>query len=133
VDPVVAEWRDVLFAAVGKPSPDLQLAGLVGLAECIFGRVEDDRCNLAAPLLPGGAADDPIAEDLVLPGALAEPNPTVVLDLAGGLQQDQARVGIGGVDPPAERLASQRGVILLGIVAEEREAEASLALEGAMA
>src|SRR5262245_55439592 len=74
-----------------------------------------------------------MAEEAVLPRVASEAAAAAMLDNASGLQQQQAAVRLDGVHAPAHHLASQAVVILLGVVAEQREAEAILALKGAMA
>ena len=64
----VAERRDVLLRAVGEGGLDPELAGLAGLGEGIFRRVDGDGSDVAAALVPGGALRDPLAEQLILPG-----------------------------------------------------------------
>ncbi len=54
-------------------------------------------------------------------------------DLAGGLEEQQAGVGVGEVDAPAVEVAGEGVVVLFGVVAEQGQAEAALALEGAVA
>src|SRR5436309_838855 len=57
---------------------------------------------------------------------------TPVGELPGGLEKEQATVGIERIDPPAQGLARQSGVVASGIGAEERETEAVLPLERSM-
>ena len=54
-------------------------------------------------------------------------------DLAGGLEEHEAGVGVDEVDAPAVEVVSERVVVLFGIVSEEGEAQAAFALEGAVA
>src|SRR5262249_48591207 len=76
---------------------------------------------------------DPFPEDLVLPGTRGEAPAAAVRRLPGGLEQEQAAVGIGRIDAAAEEIAGDRGVVLLRLVAEKRQAEAALALERTVA
>lgn len=89
--------------------------------------------HLARPLLPDRPGGDPFLEGLVLPRVDREPLAAAVLDLAAGLEQHQAPVGIDGVDAATQQVATQGVMVLLGIVAEQRQPEASLALERAVA
>src|SRR5262245_44439269 len=79
---------------------------------------------------PGG---DPGAEDAVLPGVFRDADAALVGHAAGGLEQQQGVVRVDRVEPAAEDLAGQGGEVPGGVVAEQRQAEAALALEGAVA
>ena len=128
----VAERRDVFLRAVAEGRLDAELAGQAGLGERIFGRVDPEGGDVAAALVPRGAVGDPLAEEVVCPGTFAETLLAAVLDLAGGLEEQQTGVGVGEVDAPAFQVAGKREVVLGGVVAEEGEAETAFALEGAV-
>ena len=82
--------------------------------------------------MPLGALDDPLAEQLIGPGVFGEALLAAVFDLAGGLEQEEAGVGVGAVDAPAFEVVRQGDVILFGVVAEERQTKTALALERAV-
>src|SRR5262249_55460159 len=64
---------------------------------------------------------------------LAEPHAAAVLDLAGRFEQQQTIVGIDRIDAPPQAVARDRHEILVRLIAEQRQAEAPLALKRAMA
>src|SRR5262249_13389967 len=125
----VAKQRDVFLRVVGEGGDDAELALLAGLLEGVLRRIDADLADLAAALVARHAVGDPAAEQVILPRALAEAAESAVFDLAGGLEQDQAVVGIAGIDAAALHVAGQGGVVELGVVAEQRQAETALALE----
>src|SRR5262249_27359106 len=53
-----------------------------------------------------------------------------MFDLSRRLEQQQTAIGIDGVDAPTEDVAGESEVVLLRVVAEERETEAAFPLEG---
>src|SRR5438874_10304236 len=55
-----------------------------------------------------------------------------MIDLTGGLEENQTAVRVGTVDAPAQALAGQGKVILFGIVTEQGKAKPASPLEGAM-
>src|SRR5262249_18531122 len=69
----------------------------------------------------------------VLPGVLGEARSAAVCDLPGGLEEHQAVIRIDRVDAPCLSLTGEGEIVLFGIVAEERQTKAALALERAVA
>ena len=57
---------------------------------------------------------------------LGQPSPATVRKEVRRLRDQEGKLGIGGKDPPAARLVDEESVILGGLEAEEREAEAVL-------
>src|SRR5205807_8656640 len=74
-----------------------------------------------------------IAEQSILPGILRKADAAAMRDLAGWLQEEQAVVRVRAVDAPPEGIARQSQIVLLGIVAEQRQPEAAASLERAVA
>ena len=128
----VAQGSDVLAGAVGEDRLDDQLADLARFGKGILGRNDLDLLDLAIPLAPAGSPGDPFTDDLILPAIPAKAGHSFVLDLAGSLEQQQAAVGVGGVEPASLDFAGQGQVILLRVVAEQRQTQTALALEGAV-
>src|SRR5439155_19244642 len=85
VGAVVAQRRDVLDRAVAERRLDGELALFAGLLEGVLRRRHGDGLHLAAALGPAGALHDPLADQLVRPGILAEPGQPAVFDLPGRL------------------------------------------------
>jgi hypothetical protein len=56
-----------------------------------------------------------------------------MIGLSGRLEQQQALIRFDRVETPALAIARQGRVVLLGVVAEQRQAEAALPLKGAVA
>ncbi len=129
----VAQRRDVLAGAVPEPGLDPEPSGLPRFGEGELGGRDVEGGHVAAARLAPGPVRDPGAEQAVGPGAAAETDEPAVRHLAGGLEQEQAAVRIDAVDAAAFHFAGQGEVILLGVVAEEAEPEAALALERAVA
>src|SRR5262249_53485556 len=121
------------LVALGEADLDLQLPRLAGLDEGQLGRRDAHLGDLAVALVPDRAVGDPLPEYLVLPGILGEADAALVADLAGGLEEAQTLIRIGGVEAAPERAAGQVQVILVGGVAKERKLKTPLALERAMA
>jgi len=133
VGAVLAQMGDVLAGVVRERGEDLELGGLAGLLDDDLGRGDADGRHVARAGGAPRALGDPCAEHAVLPGGLAEPRQPAVLHLAGGLQQQQAAVGPGQVDSPSLAVANQGRVVLAGVVAEQRQLQPALALEGTVA
>jgi hypothetical protein len=72
------------------------------------------------PLRPAG---DPIPQRGVLPRVLAESDSALVGDLAGCLLEQETFVRMFGVDPPAEVVPGQGGVVLVRVEPEERQSK----------
>src|SRR5262249_21226059 len=123
--------------AVGEGRVHIQLTSLPGLAEGIFRRANFEFRDLTAAGSSRCAGLDPVAEGTILPGVPGEPSSAFVHYLPGRLHQQQAVIGIDGVDAAAGGVAGPggggAGVVAVGVVAEERQAEAVLALERAVA
>src|SRR5262249_49143181 len=124
----VAERRHVGPRAVGElgqhAEPDAPAGPQDGLAGA-----DVEAADLAAAGGPAPAGGDPLAQDVVLPGAGGEAPAALVGDGGGRLEQQQAAVGVVGVGAAAEAVAREGAIIEAGIVAEEAEPEAALALE----
>jgi hypothetical protein len=69
---------------------------------------------------------DPADQELALVRILGQPSPATVRKEVRRLCDQEGKLGIGGKDPPAARLVDEEGVILGGLEAEERKAEAVL-------
>src|SRR6516162_1500390 len=67
-----------------------QLQYLAGTVETMFVREKLNLLHTAVPAGPSGAAGDPPAKNLVLPGPLGEPLPSLMRQLRRRLEQDQA-------------------------------------------
>ena len=80
-----------------------------------------------------GAGLEPADEEQVVLAARFDPLAAGVRHLAGRLVHDEAVVGRGEVDAPAAHLARDAEVVALGVVAEQRQAEAVLARGRAVA
>ena len=81
----------------------------------------------------GAAGGDPLRQQRVVGAGGVEPQAPFVGDGHGGLGEEEARTGIGGVDAAAERFAGDGEMVGVGIVAEERQPEAPLAGQRSMA
>src|SRR5438105_12255017 len=92
--------------------------------------VEAPDSGAAGP--PGTTRGDPLAQHAVLPGAWGETPTALVGDGAGRLEQQQAALGVVGVGAAAEAVARERTIIQAGIIAEQAETKAALALERAV-
>lgn len=80
-----------------------------------------------------GAFLDPVAQQLVALGTAAQPQPSLVGDLAERLGEQQAALGSHDVDAAAARLAAEGQKILVGQVAPQAEAKAPFACRCAVA
>ena len=128
----IAKGRDVFLRPVAEGRLDAELPAQAGLGKRVFRRVDGDGSDVAAALAPFGPLHDPFPQQLVDPGSLGESDLAAVGHLAGRLEKQQAGVRVGAVDAPAFHVAGECKVILFGVVAEQREAQAALALEGAV-
>ena len=128
----VAEISNVALNSIREGGGDAELAFFAGFLERQFFGGDADGFHFTAAARPFGAADDPFPENAVLPGILTEADAAAVLDLAGGLEEQQALIGVHEVDPPAENVAGQGEIILAWLVAEQGQAEPTLPLEGAV-
>src|SRR5262249_43733226 len=129
----VAEWRNCFLGSIRKPGFYFQLAGFTRLAKSILTRRDDQGLHVAAALGASRAGRNPFTEYLILPGALGEADTSFVRNLASGLREQEAIVGIHRIDAPAHAVASQRVEVFVGVEAKERQSKAVLALEGAVA
>src|SRR5205823_1222512 len=118
---------------ITKGREHANLAALARLGKGVLGRLDPDRLDGATALLPLGSLGNPLPEELILPGARGKTDLSLMLDLAGRLEQQQAAVGVRDAEPATVGVSGQGQVILLGVVAEQGEAEAAFALEGTMA
>jgi hypothetical protein len=71
---------------------------------------------------------DPPPQHAVLRRVGPEALAALVRELGGGLEQQQAAVGVDRVHPPGEKVARQRVVILARVLPAQRQLEAALAV-----
>src|SRR5205823_6368766 len=129
----IAQRSDLGLSAVSEVGDDFQAYLVAGVLDDDLRRLDLDAIDLAALGHPGSAGRDPLAQHLILPGALGEASPAFVRDRADRFQEQQAGFGVRRIDPPAHVVARDGVDVLLRLEAEERQTETALALERAVA
>src|SRR5262249_3772890 len=128
-----AEARHVLAGAVGEGGGHSKPVGLArgeGMPRGPHFQPGDPRALSGVEWRPGG---DPAAEDLVLGAARRRAPPAGVGELASRLREQEAGLGREEVQAPPGGAAEEAFVIEDGVGAEERQREAVLPLDGAVA
>ena len=110
----------VALRVVGESGGDFELGGVVGIDEDLFGGGDGE----FGEMRDGGrigwrAVGDPSAEDLIFLRIAREAQAAFVGDGGGGLEENQALVGIDGIGAAGEGVASEGEVVLVGGLAAE--------------